>query len=286
MDKWTPEECLGFIDKYGVTCAQMVPTMFHRMLKLPDEERAEYDVSTLVSIVHTGAPCPVEIKQRMMDWLGPVIFETYGGTEGAACIATPRSWLKRPGTVGKAIHGVDIKIFDDDGNECPAGEIGDVYFRSTRGGPKTEYFKDPEKTKSIWRDDYLTLGDMGYLDDDGFLFLRDRKKDMIISGGVNIFPAESESALLLHPGVGDVAVIGIPDSEWGEQVKAVVEPAPGVEPSEQLAEELIEFCRERLAHYKCPRTVDFRDSLPRAENGKLYKRQIRDEYWQAAERQI
>ena len=286
MDKWTPEGCLTLIDKHGVTCAQMVPTMFHRMLKLTGEDRKKYDLSTLVSIVHTGAPCPVEIKQRMMDWLGAVIFETYGGTEGAATIATPWSWLKRPGTVGKPIHGVDIKIFDENGNECTTGEIGDVYFRSTRGGPKTEYYKDPAKTKSIWRDDYLTLGDMGYLDEDGFLFLRDRKKDMIISGGVNIFPAESEAILLEHPSVGDVGVIGIPDTEWGEQVKAVVEPAPGVDPSEVLAEELITFCRERLAHYKCPRTVDFRASLPRAENGKLYKRQIRDEYWQAAARSI
>jgi long-chain acyl-CoA synthetase len=228
----------------------------------------------------------VAIKQKMMDWWGPVIYETYGGTEGAATIATPRRWLQKPGTVGKAIHGVDIKILDEDGNELPIGEIGEVYFRSSRGGPRTEYFKDPEKTRSIWRGDYLTLGDVGFLDEDGFLFLRDRKKDMIISGGVNIFPAEAEAALLSHPAVGDVAVIGIPDEEWGEQVKAVVEPAAGVVPSPDLEQELIEFCRSRLAHYKCPKSVDFRQGLPRAENGKLYKRKLRDEYWQAASRRI
>ena len=282
MDKWTPEACLELIERYRVTSAQMVPTMFHRLLALPEEIRARYDTSSLKSIVHTGAPCPLEIKRKMMDWWGPVIFETYGGTEGAATIATPRSWLRKPGTVGKAIHGVDLKILDEDGNELFTGEIGEIYFRSVRGGSRTKYFKDPARTKSIWRGDYLTLGDMGYVDEDGFLFLRDRKKDMIISGGVNVFPGEAEAVLLSHPAVGDVAVIGVPDAEWGEQVKAVVQPAEGVEGTPELAETLIEFCRGEMAHFKCPRSVDFRGQLPRAENGKLYKRQIRNEYWHDA----
>lgn len=285
MDKWTPEGCLELIERHRVTCAQMVPTMFHRLLALPEEVRERYDLSSVVSVVHTGAPCPVAVKQRMMDWWGPVIYETYGGTEGAATIARPHRWIAKPGTVGKPIHGVDLKILDDDGNEVATGEVGDIYIRS-RAGQRSEYFKDPEKTRSIWRGDHFTLGDMGYVDDDGFLFLSDRKKDMIISGGVNIFPAEVEAALLSHPAVGDVAVIGVPDPEWGEQVKAIIEPATGVVPTDELGKEVIDFCRENLAHYKCPRTVDFRDELPRADNGKLYKRRIRDEYWQDTEQRI
>ena len=285
MDKWTPEGCLEMIERYRVTCAQMVPTMFYRLLALPEETRARYDTSSLVSIVHTGAPCPVEVKRRMMDWWGPVIFETYGGTEGAATIAKPHRWLAKPGTVGKPIHGVDLTILDDDGNELGTGEVGDVYIRSRRG-TRAEYFKDPERTRSIFRGDYFTLGDMGYVDEDGFLFLIDRKKDMIISGGVNIFPAEIEAAMLSHPAVRDVAVIGIPDPEWGEQVKAIVATMPDVDEDATLARELIAFCRDRLAHYKCPRTVDFRDDLPRADNGKLYKRRIRDEYWHDAAQKI
>ncbi len=286
MDKWDAEECLAMIEKYQVTSAQMVPTMFHRLLALPEDVRSKYDVSSLRSIVHTAAPCPQVIKRKMFDWWGPVIYETYGGTEGAATIATPRSWMRKPGTVGKAIRGVDLKILDEDGNELPIGEIGDVYFRSVNGQPRTEYYKDPEKTRALWRGDYLTLGDMGCVDEDGFLFLRDRRKDMIISGGVNIYPAEAEAVLLNHPAVGDVAVIGVPDEEWGEQVKAVVEAAADREGTPELAAELIDFCRAELAHFKCPRSVDFRDELPRAENGKLYKRQVREEYWREAGIQI
>lgn len=278
MDRWTPEESLRLIDKYHVTCSQMVPTMFHRLLNLPENIRSKYDISSLVSVMHTAAPCPREIKQQMMDWFGPVIYETYGGTEGAATIATPRRWLKKPGTVGKPIHGVQLKIVDSEGHELSAGEVGEIYILA-RKGQKTEYYKDPEKTRSIWKGEYFTIGDMGYVDEDGFLFISDRKKDMIISGGVNIFPAEIEAVLLTHPKVYDVAVIGIPDDEWGEQVKAIVQPAAGIDASGELQAELIEFSRNKIAHYKCPRTVDFRESLPRADNGKLYKRRIRDEYW-------
>ena len=278
MDKWTPESCLRLIEKYKVNCSQMVPTMFHRLLRLPDQTKSKYDLSSLASIMHTGAPCPRESKQRIMDWLGPVVYETYGGTEGAATIATPRRWLQKPGTVGKPIHGVKIRILDEKDNDLQPGEVGEIYILASKG-PKTEYYKDPEKTRSIWKGDYFTLGDMGYLDEDGLLFISDRKKDMIVSGGVNIFPVEAEAALFGHPKVQDVAVIGIPDPEWGEQVKAVVQPVEGVTGSDKLGLELIDFCRKKIAHYKCPRSIDFRQTLPRAENGKLYKRRIRDEYW-------
>ncbi len=276
MDSWDAERTLELIDTYRVTSTQMVPTMFHRLLALPKEVRDRYDVSTLESVLHTGAPCPVEIKAQMMDWFGPVLYETYGGTEVAAAIAKPHRWLERPGTVGKAIHGVTITILDDDDHECPPGTPGLVYI-STGNLGAPEYFKDPEKTKAMQRGNSVTLGDIGYLDDDGWLFLCDRKVDMIISGGVNVYPAEVEAALLAHPAVGDAAVIGIPNPEWGEEVKAVVEPAAGIEPSPELATELIDFCRERIARFKCPRTVDFRE-LPRLPNGKLLKRRLREDY--------
>lgn len=226
--------------------------------------------------MHSAAPCPVEIKQQMMEWWGPVIWETYGGMEGAAAIAKPRRWLERPGTVGRAVRGMEIRILDDNGRELPAGEVGHVYLESVT--PTFEYKDDPELTASVHRGKAFTLGDLGYLDADGYLFLRDRAKDMIISGGVNIYPAEAEAVLLTHEAVGDVAVIGIPDTEWGESVKAIVETVRGVEPSEALAGELIAFTRERLGGYKCPRSVDFTTSLPRTETGKLYKRILKQEY--------
>lgn len=276
MDRFDAETSLALIEGHGVTSTQMVPTMFHRLLALPDDVRSRYDVSSLQSVLHTGAPCPVEVKRRMMEWWGPVLYETYGGTEAAATIAKPRRWLERPGTVGKAINGVSIKIFDDDGEECPTGTPGDIYIASTFR-PMAEYHKDPEKTASIRRGDYVTLGDIGYLDEDGYLFLCDRKIDMIVSGGVNIYPAEVEAALLTHPAVRDAAVIGIPDEEWGEAVKAVVEPSDAATPSPQLAAELIDHCRERIAHFKCPRTIDFAE-LPRLPNGKLLKRRLREDY--------
>jgi len=247
-----------------------------RLLRLPDEVRARYSLSSLTTVVHSAAPCPVEVKQQMMDWWGPVIWETYGGMEGAAAIAKPQRWLEKPGTVGRAVRGMRIKILDDDGAERPTGETGLVYLEPTQ--PTFEYLGDPELTASVHSGRAFTLGDVGYLDDDGFLFLRDRAKDMIISGGVNIYPAEVEGALTTHPAVRDVAVIGLPDPEWGETVTAVVELEDDIEGSDALADELIEHCRERLARFKCPRSVTFRSSLPRTEAGKLYKRLLVDEY--------
>jgi long-chain acyl-CoA synthetase len=242
-------------------------------------------VSSIESILHTGAPCPVDVKQRIMDWFGPVVYETYGGTEGAATIATPRRWLQKPGTVGRPILGAVVKILDDDGNEVPAGTPGTIYLGSSRAAP-AEYFKDAEKSASIRRGSLVTLGDVGYLDDDGFLFLCDRKIDMVISGGVNIYPAEVEACLLAHDAVADVAVIGVPDDEWGEAVKAIVEPAAGAGAGPELADALVAHCRARIARFKCPRSIDFVDALPRLPNGKIEKRRLREPYWTDAARSI
>ncbi len=277
MGKFDPERTLELIERHRVTTAYMVPTQFVRLLRLPAEVKARYDTSSLEVVVHSAAPCPIDVKQQMMDWWGPVIWETYGGMEGAAAIAKPHRWLERPGTVGRAVRGMKLKILDDDGNELAAGTTGNVFLEPE--APTFEYLDDPTLTASVHRGRAFTLGDVGYLDDDGYLFLRDRAKDMIISGGVNIYPAEVEAVLTSHPAVRDVAVIGVPDSEWGESVKAVVELTNGTQPSDELAQELIDFCRERLAHYKCPRSVDFSAALPRTETGKLYKRIVRDEYW-------
>ncbi|HEY8525317.1 MAG TPA: AMP-binding protein [Acidimicrobiales bacterium] len=281
MGRFDAQGALGLIERHRVTTAYMVPTQFVRLLRLPDEVKARYDVSSLKVVVHSAAPCPIEVKRRMMDWWGPVIWETYGGMEGAAAIAKPHRWLERPGTVGRAVRGMTIKILDDDGNELPSGEAGTVYLEPAV--QTFEYRGDPEQTAAVHRGKAFTLGDVGYLDEDGYLFLLDRAKDVIISGGVNIYAAEVEATLTAHPLVGDVAVIGVPDPEWGEQVKAVVELVDGREGSPELAEELIAFCRRRLAGFKCPRSVDFRRQLPRAETGKLYKRWLRDEYRRAAE---
>jgi len=284
MDRWTPERTLELIDRYRVTVSHMVPTMFHRLLKVPDDVKASHDTSSLRSVIHAAAPCPVEVKRRMIEWWGPVIYEYYAATEGGGTYVRPEQWLEHPGTVGQPFPGAQVKIFDDDGNELPAGEPGTVYMGSPLGS--FEYYKDDEKTRSARRGGLFTVGDIGYLDDDGWLFLCDRKADMIIAGGVNIYPAEIEATLLEHPKVGDAAVFGVPDEDMGEAVKAVVQPAAGVTGGADLEAELIAFCRERLAPFKCPRTVDFRDELPRYPTGKLFKRLLRDEYWQGADRRI
>ncbi|MGP0029465.1 MAG: AMP-binding protein [Acidimicrobiales bacterium] len=282
--KFDPERTLQMIEQYKVTTAYMVPTQFVRLLRLPQEVKEAYDLSSLEVVVHSAAPCPLEVKKQMLAWWGPVIWETYGGMEGAATIAKPYRWLEKPGTVGRSVVGMKVKILDEEGAELPPGQLGQVYLEPDRD--TFEYRNDPELTASVRRGKAFTLGDIGYLDPDGYLFLRDRAKDMIISGGVNIYPAEVEGVLSAHPSVGDVAVIGIPDPEWGEQVKAVVELVDGVEPTEEVAAELIEFCQQRIGRYKCPRSVDFRDHLPRTDGGKLYKRILRDEYWAPAERRL
>jgi long-chain acyl-CoA synthetase len=285
VGKFDPERSLRMIERHRVTTAYMVPTQFVRFLRLPESKRESHDVSSLQVVVHSAAPCPLEVKKQMMEWWGPVIWETYGGMEGAATIAKPYRWLEKPGTVGRSVAGMKVKILDNEGLELPRGEIGGVYLQPERESTFA-YMDDPELTASVTRGTAFTLGDVGYMDEDGYLFISDRAKDMIISGGVNIYPAEVEGVLAAHAVVGDVAVIGVPDPEWGESVKAVVELVEDIEPSEALASELIAFCQERISRYKCPRTVDFREALPRTDGGKLYKRLLRDEYWATTERNV
>jgi long-chain acyl-CoA synthetase len=283
MDKWTPESCLERIERYRVTTTQMVPTQFHRLLQLPPEVRARYDCSSLRQVLHAAAPCPVDVKRRMLEWWGPVIYEYYGASEGGGTLVKPREWLERPGTVGRAWEGAEVRIYDDTGKQLGPGEVGNVYMKLMGD---FEYGGDPQKTRAARIGNFFTPGDVGWLDADGYLFLSDRKIDMIISGGVNIYPAEVEGALLQHPAVGDAAVFGIPDADWGEQVKAVIEPAAGHSAGPELADQLMAHCRELLAGYKCPRSIDFATELPRDPNGKLYKRKLRDPYWEGRARKI
>jgi len=280
MPVWDPEEALRLIERHRVTHTHMVPTMFHQLLALPDDVRARYDVSSLRNVLHGAAPCPVGVKQRLIDWLGPVVNEYYAATEGLGTWVDARTWLQKPGTVGKPVPEDQVVVADEEANPLPPGEVGLVWFKASE--VPFEYFKDRSKTESSYRDRHFTLGDMGYLDHDGFLFLTDRSANLIISGGVNIYPAEVDAVLLDHPAVADVAVIGVPNPEWGEEVLAVVEPRAEEEPSGDLAVELVDFCRDRLAHYKCPRRVEFVDQLPRQDNGKIYKRLLRDRYRERA----
>jgi acyl-CoA synthetase (AMP-forming)/AMP-acid ligase II len=279
MEHFDPIEMLRLIERHKVTHLQVVPTMFVRLLKVPEAERTQFDLSSLQAVIHAAAPCPVPVKQQMIDWWGPVIYEYYAGTEGNGFVhCNAEEWLAHPGTVGKSILGT-IHICDEDGAEQPNGEPGTIYFA---GSSSFEYHNDTEKTKGSrhsQHDDWSTLGDVGYIDDDGFLYLTDRKAFMIISGGVNIYPQEAENLLVTHPKVMDVAVFGVPNADFGEEVKAVVQPINMADAGPDLERELIAFCRDHLADVKCPRSIDFRPELPRHPTGKLYKRLLKDEYW-------
>ncbi|MEU7814361.1 AMP-binding protein [Pseudonocardia sp. NPDC049154] len=280
MERFDAEGFLRLVAEHGITHTMVVPTMFSRLLKLPDTVRAAADVSSLEVVVHGAAPCPVPIKQQMLDWWGPVIYEYYGATEAnGICGVTPQEWLERPGTVGRPVLGEPV-IRDDEGGVCPPGVPGTIWFKG--GNANFTYLNDPEKTAAA-RDSSGTMtmvGDIGYLDEEGYLFLTDRHAFVIISGGVNIYPQEVENLLIGHPAVLDAAVIGVPDEDMGEAVKAVVQLAPGAVATEQ---ELIDYCRAQLARFKCPRSVDFVDSLPRLPTGKLYKKQLREQYWKAVD---
>ena len=278
MEHFDAAQYLELVGRYRVTHSQVVPTMFSRLLKLPEEVREAADVSSLEVIIHAAAPCPVPVKEQMIEWFGPILLEYYAATEGNGfTFCDSEDWLAHRGTVGRAIVG-EVLILDDDGDPCPTGTPGTVWFR---GATNFEYFNDPVKTAESRNaaGDTSTVGDVGYLDEEGYLYLTDRKTYMIISGGVNIYPQETENLLITHPKVMDAAVIGVPNEDLGEEVKAVVQPAPGGEPGADLERELIAFCREHLAHFKCPRTIDFQEELPRLPTGKLYKRLLRDRYW-------
>ena len=279
MEKFDAEETLRLIERYRVTFMQMVPTMFVRLLALPEAVRSQYDLSSLGKIVHAAAPCPIGIKRQMIEWLGPIIYEYYGGSEGnGSTFITPEEWLERPGSVGRADWGT-LHICDEAGGEVAPGVDGLVYFE---GGWDFQYLNDPEKTRDARHPahpEWSTLGDIGHVDADGYLFLTDRQSFMIISGGVNIYPQEAENLLITHPRVADAAVIGVPNSDFGEEVKAVVQPFDPADATPEFAQELIAFCRSNLSPVKCPRSIDFDPALPRLDTGKLYKRLIRDRYW-------
>ncbi|MBR1148241.1 acyl-CoA synthetase [Bradyrhizobium sp. AUGA SZCCT0431] len=277
MESFDAEEFLKLVEKYKATQSQLVPTMFVRMLKLPEEVRTRYDVSTLKVAIHAAAPCPIDVKAKMIEWWGPILIEYYAGSEGnGVTVSNSQQWLSHRGTVGRAVVG-KVKILDENDQEAPTGQIGTVYFADA---PVFAYHNDPEKTKRAYNDrGWSTLGDVGYLDDEGFLYLTDRKSYMIISGGVNIYPQETEDVLITHPGVADVAVFGVPNEEMGEEVKAVVQPHDMAKAGKELEAELILFCRRHLSPIKCPKSIDFEAELPRTPTGKLVKRHLRDRYW-------
>lgn len=282
MDKWSPEEMLRLIDTHRVTHSHMVPTQFARLLELEESVRDSYDVTSLRNVIHGAAPCPLHVKRAMLEWWGPVITEYYAGTEGGGCTITGAEWLRKPGSVGRPWSSTTLQILDDDGAPVPTGEIGNVYMQMH--GSSFSYHKAPEKTADSYVGSMFTMGDLGYVDSDGYLFLCDRKNDMIISGGVNIYPAEIESELTALPQVRDAAVFGIPHPDWGEEVKAVIEPATALDPADPdagaaLEEEILGQLAARLAKFKLPRSIDFVDSLPRQDNGKLVKRVLKEPYW-------
>jgi long-chain acyl-CoA synthetase len=284
-----PAETLRTIDAHQVTNIHLVPARFVRMLKLPEAVRSSFDGSSLVTVMHGAAPCPPEVKRQMLAWWGPVVSEYYGGTEGGfLTMISGTEWLERPGSLGRATPMADVYVFDDDGQPCPPGVSGQIWFGS-KVGADFEYHNDPGKTAAAHRPDGLgTLGDIGYLDDDGYLFMSDRRIDMIISGGVNIYPAEIEAVLVGHPAVADAAVYGIPDDDFGEQVMASVELAEGVntDDPDALVDDVLDHCRRHLAGYKVPRRLEILDTLPRQPTGKLYKRLLRDPHWEGTGRRI
>jgi long-chain acyl-CoA synthetase len=278
MEHFDPEQYLALVEKYRVTHTQLVPTMFSRMLKLPEEARRRHDLSSLEIAVHAAAPCPVQVKEQMIAWWGPIVHEYYGATEGLGFTACDTAeWLAHRGSVGRVLFG-DLHVLDENGQPLPKGQPGEIWFRTAS---PFEYFNDPERTREARSPDgtMSTVGDVGYVDDDGFLYLTDRSTFMIISGGVNIYPQECENLLITHPKVADAAVFGVPNEDLGEEVKAVVQTMPGVPHSPEIEAELIAFCRANLAHPKCPRSIDFIDAMPRLPTGKLYKKPLREKYW-------
>ena len=286
VDRWDSEGVLRLIDKYKVTRAHLVPIMFQRLLNLPDDVRSKYDVSSLRYIIHGAAPCPPEVKKAMIDWVGPIIHEYYAGSEGGAgFVVSSEEWLTKPGTVGKLPDPTALRIHDDEGNEVKQGQSGTLYFRVSPIAP-FEYYKDPAKTAAAHRGDYFTLGDVGYLDEDGYLFLTGRTAECIISGGVNIYPQEIDNELIKHPAVEDACTIGVPNEEWGEEVKSVLTLNPGYVGTDELAKDIQGWARDHLAGFKVPRSIEFVDELPRSPAGKIQRKKVREPYWAGRARSI
>jgi long-chain acyl-CoA synthetase len=286
MDKWDSETVLRTIDRMRVTHGHFVPIMFQRLLALPAQVRAKYDLSSLKQITHGAAPCPPEVKRATIAWLGPVLREYYAGSEGGAgFVIFSEEWLRKPGSVGRRIAPEAARILDENGDECPPGVAGAIYLKLAEVGA-FEYYKDPTKTQSARRGDYFTMGDVGYLDEDDYLFLTGRSAETIIAGGVNIYPQEVDNELIKHPAVEDVCTVGAPNEEWGEEVRSVVQLKPGHEPSEALALAILDHARASLARFKVPRALDFVDEMPRSEAGKVLRKKVRERYWQGRERQI
>ncbi|MFK7731769.1 MAG: AMP-binding protein [Pseudomonadales bacterium] len=284
MDKWEPEKMLQLIEEHKITHTFCVPTMFVRLLQLDAKTRSTYNISSLRFLIHGAAPCSVETKHAMMNWFGPIIWEMFAGTEGPGTLVSPQEWLQNPGTVGRVAPG-QIMILDDEGNEQTAGIKGTVYIRGVEGS-HFQYHKDPEKTASVSRGEYFTAGDIGYLDEQGYLFLTGRSAEVIISGGVNIYPQEIDDVLATHDAIADVACIGVPNDDWGEEIKAVVQLRKDLEPSVQLEIDLIAYCNAKLASQKQPRSIDFVETVPRSDAGKVLRSRLRAQYWHGKERQI
>jgi long-chain acyl-CoA synthetase len=285
MERFDPERFLALVERYRVTHTQLVPTMFSRMLKLPEAVRRRYDLTSLEVAIHAAAPCPIPVKQAMIDWWGPIILEYYSATEAMGMtVCDSAEWLAHPGTVGRSVFG-ELLVLDEAMRQVPPGTTGKLWFKTAS---PFEYFNDPARTAEVNSPDgaMSTLGDIGYVDEDGFVYLTDRASFMIISGGVNIYPQECENLLVTHPKVADAAVFGAPNEEMGEEVKAVVQLAPGFEPGPAIEAELIAFCRANLAHHKCPRSIDFEAALPRLPTGKLYKASLRERYWKGHKSRI
>ena len=286
MEKFDAEAFLSLVTRHRITHAHLVATMFQRLLRLPTSVREAYDVSSLRVVFHGAAPTPVSVKRAMIEWWGPKLVEYYGATEGGGNFRiTSEEWLKKPGSVGKVTKESGTRVLDAEGRDCPPGEVGMVHFWNNLTSP-FEYFNAPEKTRSAFRGEHFTVGDMGYIDDDGYLFLTGRTAECIISGGVNIYPQEIDDVLVRHPAVRETCTVGVPNEEWGEEVKAVVALNTGYLPSDSLAREILEFVRRDLAGYKAPRSLDFSEDLPRSEAGKIQRRVVRERYWKASSRSI
>ena len=286
MDRWDAEASLALIHQHRITHTHMVATMFHRIMALPEEVRGKYDLSSLRYLLHGAAPTPVHLKRAVIDWLGPIVFEYYAATEGGGgYFIDSATWLSKPGSVGRAPQPENTRVLDDDGNEVPQGQVGFLYFRAPEVG-RFEYFKSQDKTDQSYRGEWFTLGDMGYLDEENFLYLTGRSAETIISGGVNIYPQEIDNELLKHPAVQDVCTVGVPNEEWGEEVRSVVQLNAGVAPSAELAQDIVDFARARLPAFTAPRAVDFQAELPRMPSGKIQRRLVREPYWAGRARQI